>query len=175
MSSPNGRLDPKTRKPLPEGIRYRADRNKYQVRVWGIGLSGEQRERSYLVDSLAEAKKLRAEAQAATRVDGAMTLTSWHDRYWATIEAGIRPATARGYDVAWRKRVQPWLGHRKIESITVGDVEEAIAGWAGSASTRIDALSLLSRLMDGAARAGVISANPVRLARRPRVVPRNVV
>ena len=168
MSSPNGRLDPKTRKPLPEGIRYRADRNKYQVRVWGIGLSGEQRERSYLVDSFAEAKKLRAEAQAATRVDGAMTLTSWHDRYWATIEPGIRPATARGYDVAWRKRVQPWLGHRKIESITVGDVEEAIAGWAGSASTRIDALSLLSRLMDGAARGGVISANPVRLARRPR-------
>lgn len=62
MSSHSSRIDPKTRKPLPEGIRYRADRNKYQVRVWAVGMNGEDRERSFLVDTLAEAKKVRSEA-----------------------------------------------------------------------------------------------------------------
>lgn len=162
------RRDPKTRKPLPDGIRYRADRNKYQVRVWVMGLNGEDRERSFLVETLAEAKKLRAEAVKRVRPDGAMTLTTWHARYWPTIESGVRPSTARAYERAWRKRVKPWLGHRKLESITVGDIDDAIAGWEGSASTRNDALSTLSRLLDGAARAGLIEANPARLARRPK-------
>ena len=164
----NGRLDPKSQRPLPEGIRYRADRNKYQVRIWAVGLDGERRERSFLVGTLAEAKRLRAEAQSSVRPDGSMTLESWHARYWTTIDAGVRPATARAYDVAWRKRVRPWLGHRKIETITVGDIEQALNGWQGSASTRNDALSMLSRLLDGAARAHVIAANPARLVRRPR-------
>lgn len=52
------RIDPKTRRPLPEGIRFRKDRGKYQVRVWATGLNGEQRERSTFVETLAEAKKL---------------------------------------------------------------------------------------------------------------------
>lgn len=168
MSPARGRLDPKSRRELPDGIRYRADRNKYQVRVWAVGLGGQLRERSFLVETLAEAKRVRAEAQMNTRPDGAMTLGLWHARYWPTIDSGVRPATARAYDVAWRKRVQPWLGHRKLESITVGDIEQAVNGWSGSASTRNDALSMLSRLLDGAARAHVIVANPARLVRRPR-------
>ena len=57
MAERTERLDPRTRKPLPEGIRYRADRGKYQVRVWATGLNGEDRERSFLVGSLAEAKR----------------------------------------------------------------------------------------------------------------------
>lgn len=168
MAGRSERVDPKTRRPLPEGIRYRADRNKYQVRVWATGLNGEDRERSFLVDTLSEAKKMRAVARKQARPDGGMSLNAWHTRYWSTIESGVRPATARGYDVAWRKRVKPWFGHRKIESITVGDIEQAIGEWAGSASTRNDALSMLSRLLDGAARAGILEANPVRLARRPK-------
>ncbi|MCD1267813.1 tyrosine-type recombinase/integrase [Microbacterium sp. MEC084] len=168
MAAGNARIDPKTRRVLPEGIRYRADRNKYQVRVWGTGLNGEDRERSFLVDTLSEAKKLRSEARTQVRPDGAMTLNAWYDRYWPSIESGVRPATARAYDRAWRKRVKPWLGHRRLESITVGDIDHAIAGWGGSASTRNDALSALGRLLEGAARAGIIAANPARLARRPK-------
>ena len=40
-----GRIDPKTRRALPAGIRYREDRKKYQVRVWAVGMNGEWRER----------------------------------------------------------------------------------------------------------------------------------
>lgn len=168
MGSGETRIDPKTGKSLPEGIRYRGDRNKYQVRVWATGLNGNDRERSFLVETLAEAKRLRSDARKEVRPDGAMSVNSWHARYWPTIEGGVRPATARGYDVAWRKRIKPWFGHRKIESITVGDIEHAIGEWSGSASTRNDALSMLSRLLDGAARSKIIDANPARLARRPR-------
>lgn len=168
MAERTERLDPRTRKPLPEGIRYRADRGKYQVRVWATGLNGEDRERSFLVGSLAEAKRVRSEAQTRIKPDGGMTLDVWHSRYWPTIESSIRPATARGYDVAWRRRVQPWFGHRKLETISAGDVDEAIGQWSGSASTRNDALAMLSRLLDGAVRFGVIGGNPARLVRRPR-------
>ncbi|WP_181905717.1 tyrosine-type recombinase/integrase [Microbacterium bovistercoris] len=168
MVSNNARLDPKTRKPLPEGIRYRADRNRYQVRVWAIGLNGEWRERSFLVPTLSEAKRFRAEAQTRIKPDGAMTLSGWHSQAWPAIRDSVRPSTARAYDVSWRKRVKPWLGHKKLEAITVGDIEAAIAGWDGSASTRIDALAFLSRLLDNAMRAEIIPLNLARLARRPR-------
>lgn len=168
MASGSARIDPKTRKALPEGIRYRADRNKYQVRVWATGLNGEDRERSFLVDTLSEAKKLRSEARLTVRPDGGMTLNAWHARHWSILIGGVRPATEAAYERGWRLRVQPWLGHRKLETIGVADIDDAIAGWSGSASTRNDALAVLSRLLEGAARAGVISANPVRLARRPR-------
>lgn len=168
MASSSERVDPKTRKPLPEGIRFRADRNRYQVRVWAVGLNGHWRERSFLVPTLAEAKRVRADAQINVRPDGAMTLAAWHAQVWPVVQQSVRPATARAYDVSWRKRVKPWFGHRKLEGIKVGDVEAAIAGWDGSASTRIDALAILSRLLDSAARAEIIALNPVRLARRPR-------
>lgn len=168
MASGSARIDPKTQKVLPEGIRYRADRNKYQVRIWTTGLNGEDRERSFLVDTLSEARKLRSEARLTVRPEGGMTLNAWHARHWPILISGVRPATEAAYERGWRLRVQPWLGHRKIETIGVADIDDAIAGWSGSASTRNDALAVLSRLLEGAARTGIIAANPVRLARRPR-------
>ncbi len=92
---------------------------------------------------------------------------------WAT---GPRSAIAsngdcRAYERGWRLRVKPWLGHRKLESITAGDVEQALTEWTGGASTKIDALAVLSRLLDGAVRAQLIPSNQARLARRPAVSP----
>ncbi|WP_166999079.1 tyrosine-type recombinase/integrase [Paramicrobacterium fandaimingii] len=168
MAARKTRVDPKTQKPLPEGIRYRADRNKYQVRIWATGLNGEARERTVLVETLAEAKRLRSDKQTQLRPNGAMTLEAWHLRYWSTIESEVRQATASAYDVSWRTRVKPWFGHKKLESITVGEIESAVVSWKGSASTRNDALSMLSRLLNGAARSGIIAANPAKLARRPK-------
>lgn len=88
------RIDPKTRRQLPEGIRFRKDRGKYQVRVWAIGLNGEQRERSFYVATLAEAKKLRAETLTRRYPDGDMTLAQWHSRHWPVIAGSVRASTA---------------------------------------------------------------------------------
>lgn len=162
------RIDPKTRRPLAEGIRFSKDRGKYQVRVWAIGLNGEQRERSNFFETLAEAKRLRAETRTRRYPDGDMTLTQWHSRHWSVIEGSVRESTARAYERGWRLRVKPWLGHVKLEKLTAGVIEEAIAGWEGSTSTRIDALSVLSRLLDGAVRAHLVPLNQARLARRPK-------
>ncbi len=162
------RLDPKTRRPLPEGIRFRKDRGKYQVRMWAIGINGEQRERSLYADTLSEAKKLRNESLARRHPDGDMTLTQWHARHWSVIEGSVRASTARAYERGWRLRVKPWLGHIKLEKLTAGVIEEAMTGWTGTTSTRIDALSVLSRLLDGAVRAHLVPLNQARLARRPR-------
>tara|TARA_R110002020_G_scaffold143653_5_gene316044 strand:+ start:3208 stop:4332 length:1125 start_codon:yes stop_codon:yes gene_type:complete len=163
-----GRIDPKTRRQLPDGIRFRTDRGKYQVRVWAIGLNGEQRERSFYVETLAEAKKLRAETLTKRFPDGDMTLTQWHARHWPVIQQSVRASTSRAYERGWRLRVKPWLGHIKLEKLTAGVIEEAISGWTGTTSTRIDALSVLSRLLDGAVRAHLVPLNQARLARRPK-------
>jgi integrase len=153
---------------LPEGIRYRADRGgKYQVRTWGVGRNGEWKERTALVDTLKQAKALRADGATRQFPDGNMKLEDWHEKYWVTIRDSIRPATARAYERGWRLRVHPWLGHLRLENITAGDVEQALTEWTGSASTKIDALSVLSRLLDGAVRAKLIPVNQARLARRP--------
>lgn len=169
MGDRGGRIDPKTRRPLPDGIRFRADRGKYQVRVWAVGLNGESRERSFNVDTLAEAKKLRAETLVRKFPDGDMTLSQWHARHWPVIESSIRASTVRAYDCGWRLRVKPWLGHVRLEKLTAGDIEAAMSEWNGSASTLVDALSVLSRLLDGAVRAGIVPMNQARLARRPRL------
>lgn len=100
-----------------------------------------------------------------------MTLNAWHERYWKVIEASVRPSTGRAHEWGWRLRVKPWLGHKRLEKITAGDVEEAMANWSGSVSTRIDALSALSRLLDGAVHARLVPLNTARLARRPTAEP----
>ena len=100
--------------------------------------------------------------------DGGMTLTEWHARHWPVVEGTVRASTGRAYERGWRLRVKPWLGHVRLEKITAGSVEEAMSEWSGSTSTRIDALSVLSRLLDGAVRARIIPLNQARLARRPR-------
>lgn len=163
------RIDPKTRRQLPEGVRFRADRGKYQVRVWAVGQNGEWRERSFYVETLSEAKKLRSETLARRFPEGSTTLTDWHAKHWPVIAGSVRPSTARAYERGWRLRVKPWLGHIKLEKLTAGVIEEAMSEWSGNTSTRIDALSVLSRLLDGAVRARIIPLNQARLARRPRM------
>lgn len=97
-----------------------------------------------------------------------MSLGQWHARYWSVIVESVRPSTGRAYERAWRLRVNPWLGHVKLEKLTAGEIEAAMSNWSGSSSTRIDALSVLSRLLDGAVRARIVPLNQARLARRPR-------
>ncbi|WP_344095228.1 tyrosine-type recombinase/integrase [Microbacterium deminutum] len=139
--------------------------------MWATGLNGEQKERSFYTPTLAEAKRIRAESTARQHPDGSMTLNEWQRRYWSVIETTVRPSTVRAYERGWRLRVKPWLGHKKLEKITAGDVEEAMTGWTGKTSTRIDALSVLSRLLDGAVNARLVPLNVARLARRPRMDP----
>lgn len=161
------RVDPRTGRPLPEGIRWRADRQRYQIRVVGPSVEGGAAERSRTFLTLAEAKRELAKMVAGRNPNGSMTLDQWYDKYWPAIESSIRPATARSYGVAWRLRVKPSLGRHRLDEITSPMIESAMVAWSGGASAKNDALAVLSRLLDGARRSRFIDYNPAREVKRP--------
>lgn len=161
------RIDPRTGRPLPEGIRWRTDRQRYQIRVVGPSVDGGAAERSRMFLTLAEAKRELAKVIAGRNPNGSMTLEQWHERYWPAIEASVRPATARCYDVGWRLRVKPSLGRHRLEDITSPMIESAMVTWSGGASAKNDALAVLSRLLDAARRSRFIDYNPAREVKRP--------
>ena len=117
--------------------------------------------------TLAEAKRELAKVIAGRNPNGSMTLEQWHERYWPAIEASVRPATARCYDVGWRLRVKPSLGRQRLEDITSPMIESAMVTWPGGASAKNDALAVLSRLLDAARRSRFIDYNPAREVKRP--------
>ncbi len=161
-----GRLDPRTGRALPEGIRWRADRARYQIRFISPQVDGAS-ERTATFRTLAEAKRALARMVAGRNPNGAMTLEQWHEKYWRAIVASVRPATGRSYEIGWRLRVQPSLGKRRLDQITSPMIESAMLDWSGGASSKNDALAVLSRLMDAARRARIIDHNPAREVRRP--------
>lgn len=161
------RVDPRTGRPLPEGIRWRADRQRYQIRVVGPSVEGGAAERSRTFLTLAEARRELAKMVAGRNPNGSMTLEQWHEKYWPAIESSVRPATARSYGVAWRLRVKPSLGRHRLEDITSPMIESAMVAWSGGASAKNDALAVLSRLLDGARRSRFIDYNPAREVKRP--------
>ncbi|WP_165384267.1 tyrosine-type recombinase/integrase [Leucobacter triazinivorans] len=130
-------------------------------------LAGNKQHRSRMFLTLAEAKRELAKEVSGRNPNAGMTLTQWHERYWPAIAASVRVGTARGYDVSWRKRVQPTLGDKKLEEITSPLIESAMVSWAGSPSIKVDSLAVLSRLLDGARRARIIDYNPAREVKRP--------
>lgn len=161
-----GRIDPRTGRPLPEGIRWRADRQRYQIRFISQSVDGAT-ERTATFETLSDAKRELARLVAGRNPNGSMTLEQWHAKYWPAIAASIRPATARCYDVGWRLRVKPSLGKRRLDEITSPMVETAMVEWPGGASAKNDALAILSRLLDAALRSRFIDYNPAREVRRP--------
>lgn len=161
------RIDPRTGHPLPESIRWRADRQRYQIRVVGPSVDGGAAERSRMFLTLAEAKRELAKVVAGRNPNGSMTLEQWHEQHWPAIESSVRPATARCYDVGWRLRVKPSLGRHRLEDITSPMIESAMVTWSGGASAKNDALAVLSRLLDAARRARFIDYNPAREVKRP--------
>ena len=160
------RLDPHTGRPLPEGIRWREDRQRYQIRVLVPDLYGNWAERARTFRTLGEAKKELAKAVAGKNPNGAMTLTQWHERHWSAIEASVRPGTARAYGVAWRRRAADTRAYEtRSYHLPAGRI--AMVEWDCSPSTKVDSLALISRLLDTARRARIIDYNPAREIKRP--------
>lgn len=121
--------------------------------------------------------QIRAGISTGTYVPpSAETLTQLCAR-WVESRRDVREVTRSGY----RGQLAPvlrHLGERKVQALTVTDVEELI-GWLGREggasgqglgprSVRA-ALVALAQSLDMAAREGTITTNVVRLARKPRV------
>ena len=96
------------------------------------------------------------------------TVRSLYEQYRPLIRSRVSAGTARGYESAWRRRVEPSFGDAPVEGLRTLDVELAFASWSGSLSTRVDALSVLSSICKTAIKAGLIASNPCIGVERPR-------
>lgn len=90
------------------------------------------------------------------------TVAEFWDLYRDAILASVRPHTASGYEVAWRRRVRDSFGHRALNSITTFEIEAVAATWQIKYSTKRDALACLSKIMRAAVKAGLVPVNPCR-------------
>lgn len=98
----------------------------------------------------------------------AVTLAHFYDENHTLVEEGLVSNAVAAYERAWRLRVNPSLGNLRLFDIRALTISRARASWSGSASTKQDALALLSRLMQLAVMDGLISSNPCRSLPRSR-------
>lgn len=92
--------------------------------------------------------------------DRNMMVVEFWERYREAILASVRPHTASGYEVAWRRRVFEAFGHRELGTITTFEIEAVAATWQVKYSTKRDALACLSKIMRAAVKAGLVPVNP---------------
>lgn len=97
-----------------------------------------------------------------------VTVAEFWEQYSALILSKVSAGTGRSYLAAWRARVEPRFGSRDIRRLGTLDVEVAFSEWSGAYSTRVDALTVLSRICQVAVKAGSIAANPCSGVERSR-------
>ena len=101
-----------------------------------------------------------ADTHAVGGVVAPITVAEFWGRYREAILANVRPHTASGYEVAWRRRVRESFGHRELGSITTFEIEAVASTWQIKYSTKRDALACLSKIMRAAVKAQYVSVNP---------------
>ena len=97
-----------------------------------------------------------------------MTVGAFHAAYASLVYEGLTSNAIAAYDRAWRLRLAPSLGGVPLTEVTALAISRARAEWNGSASTKQDALALLSRLLGLAVMGGLIGSNPCRSLPRSR-------
>lgn len=93
---------------------------------------------------------------------GSISLNRIWDDYQELILADVTERTAYVYANAWRRRIREGIGALPVASIGRLTVRQAWARWDKSASTKNDALAALSKTLEVAVDAGLITTNPAR-------------
>jgi integrase len=100
------------------------------------------------------------------------TLNAWVSQRWATEHATrLEEHTRDRYASSYELHVEPWLGHLRLQEITVGRIREWQADRvkAGvSAHALIKARTVLSSVLRHAAESEAIAGNPLALVRPPK-------
>ncbi|MEL0627643.1 tyrosine-type recombinase/integrase [Salinibacterium amurskyense] len=116
-----------------------------------------------------ESQSARSQAarDAAAR-PSTLTLSDFYAEYHSVVNEDLVSNAIAAYERAWRLRVKPSLGSLVLEQLTPLTISRARAAWSGSASTKQDALALLSRLLGLAVMEGLIASNPCKSLPRSR-------
>ena len=143
-----------------------AYRNGYAAYAWVTAPTG-RRQRKYVYGKTRvvvhakwlELQRLAGQGPVATRLP---TLDQYLN-YWRgeVVRPNLAPATATSYDMFVRHYIKPDLGARRLDKLTVRDVQS----WLGQLRTRCIALS-------NAVREEVLTRNVAALVRVPKSRPR---
>lgn len=77
-----------------------------------------------------------------------MTLADFYRENCSLVEKNLVSNSVAAYARAWRLRINPSLGGLALTELATLVISRARAAWVGSASTKQDALALLSRLLE---------------------------
>lgn len=102
------------------------------------------------------------------RVEAAVTLAEFYADYAPLLHEGLTSNAVAAYDRAWRLRLAPSLGGVPLSELRTLTIANARASWNCAPSTKVDAIALLSRLLNLAVMDGLIAANPCRSLPRVR-------
>lgn len=103
------------------------------------------------------------------------TVAEYGERWLAGLE--VAPKTKDSYTTSVRRYFGPTIGHRPVAALTVGNVEELAKALRASGlqpGTVLLALRHLHTMFNAAVREGLVSRNPVALARKPRAEPAEI-
>lgn len=173
---------PEWREPIRRVTRADGTHIRFRVVVDATPPGANRRQQvTRTLSTLQEARDFVVQVRSEVAAAGAYTAPATEtvkavSERWLSSRRDVRLITLQGY----RSDLQaPWrfLGDRDIQTITVVDVEHLVNWMAeqggrkgrplGARAVR-GALVALGQVFDSAAREGLVSSNPVRLARRPR-------
>jgi integrase len=166
-----------SRQTLPPGAkRLESGRIKLIVNA-PRGADGKRRQRSWVVDTVNEARKLYNEHHTAVETDSYIapsteTLDAYLDGWLAAKRRSVKPATVESYVVAL-KHARRTLPNRSVQSLAKSDVERVIADileLGRSPRTANLTLTVLNAALKDAVKDGSIKSNPCANVKRTREV-----
>ena len=129
-------------------------------------------------EAVAWLAKARGEAANGTRrVGSPLTLREAWEAFYAAAKAGTanetyKPSTLRGYERAWRLRIDPALGAHRLDSIRRADLQGLVDQWAADgvpAATIRNTLDPIRTLYRRAMQRDQVAINPTVNLVLPRV------
>jgi integrase len=127
--------------------------------------------------SLLDARKIRAQIQssagtiAETPAGQDEALCSFATRWLRTRSTDLRPATMAIYERAYRVRIDPHLGGRRMAELTRSRVQEWVSMLLRTDPSRRQveqAVEMLSSMLTAAVQDSILPTNPARGLRMPR-------
>jgi hypothetical protein len=104
-----------------------------------------------------------------------VTLSEVAERWFASREARLTPATLAGYHSALKTHLLPAFGNRAVSKITASDIELLLSEAEISPKTQQNLLRVLSPILNLAVRDGCLRTNPcalVEVARQRKAEPK---
>jgi integrase len=89
---------------------------------------------------------------------------------WLANQLHLKPSSLKPVEIAWRVRVEPTWGNRRVSEILHSDVQSWLTAWGKgrSATTVLRAYGVLAGILDVAVRDRRIAMNPARDVKLPR-------